>query len=87
VKVSHLHSNLSASRRTHDLRHTCLTLLLDERTPPHVVQQIAGHAALYATMTIYAHASTGQRRAALDQLGDHLAATTRHTFDDSTTVT
>ena len=73
--------------RFHDLRHTCLTLLLDERTPPHVVQQIAGHAALYATMTIYAHASTGQRRAALDQLGDHLAATTRHTFDDSTTVT
>jgi integrase len=59
--------------RFHDLRHTCLTLLLEQRTPPHVVQQIAGHAALYATMTIYAHASTEQRQNALDRLGSELA--------------
>jgi hypothetical protein len=44
-------------------------LLLEERTPPHVVQQIAGHAALYATVTIYAHASAEQRQSALDRLG------------------
>jgi integrase len=37
--------------RCHDLRHTCLTLLLEQHTPPPVVQQIAGQAALYATMT------------------------------------
>ena len=57
--------------RFHGLRHTCLTLL-EQHTPPHVVQQIAGHAALYATMTIYAHASTEQRQSALDRLGAQL---------------
>ena len=31
--------------RSHDLSHTCLILLLEQRTLPHVVQQIAGHAA------------------------------------------
>ena len=62
--------------RFHDLRHTCLTLLLEQHTPPHVVQQIAGHAALYATMTIYAHASAEQRQSALDRLGAHLTVGT-----------
>lgn len=62
--------------RFHDLRLTCLTLLLEDRTPPHVVQQIAGHAALYATMTIYAHASAEQRQSALDRLGEKLTAGT-----------
>jgi integrase len=72
---SRIRSAVTGSVRFHDLRHTCLTLLLEERTPPHVVQQIAGHAALYATMTIYAHASTEQRQAALDRLGDQLTRT------------
>jgi integrase len=31
--------------RLHDLRHTCVTLLLSEGAPPHVVQQIVGHSA------------------------------------------
>ena len=43
VKVSHLHSNHSASRRTHDLRHTVVSLLLELGTPPHIVQAIARH--------------------------------------------
>jgi integrase len=32
--------------RFHDLRHTCVTLLLDLGTPPHVVQEIVGHSAI-----------------------------------------
>jgi integrase len=73
--------------RFHDLRHTCLTLLLEQRTPPHVVQQIAGHAALYATMTIYAHASAEQRQGALDRLGAQLTAGTDSvTLKDGTDV-
>jgi len=76
--------------RFHDLRHTCLTLLLEQHTPPHVVQQIAGHAALYATMTIYAHASAEQRQGALDRLGAQLATgnepATRNRADDTTDV-
>jgi integrase len=72
--------------RFHDLRHTCLTLLLEQHTPPHVVQQIAGHAALYATMTIYAHASAEQRQGALNRLGAQLAGTDAAALEDGTDV-
>ena len=40
--------------RFHDLRHTCVTLLLDLGAPPHVVQEIVGHSDIEVTMTIYA---------------------------------
>ena len=39
----------------HDLRHTCLTLLLTLGTPPHITQAIAGHSHIDVTMMIYAH--------------------------------
>ncbi|WP_131769166.1 tyrosine-type recombinase/integrase [Candidatus Protofrankia californiensis] len=56
----------------HGLRHTCVTLLLDLGVPPHIVREIAGHAAIEVTMTIYAHASMGERRRALQRLDEHL---------------
>lgn len=59
--------------RFHDLSHTCVTLLLTEGVPPHVVQQIVGHSAIDVTMTIYAHTSLEEKRKALRQLGDRLA--------------
>jgi Phage integrase family len=37
--------------RLHDLRHTCVTLLLEAGVAPHIVQEIAGHSALEVTMT------------------------------------
>ena len=43
--------------RFHDLRHPCVTLLLDLGTPPHIVQEIVGHSAIEVTMNIYAHVS------------------------------
>jgi hypothetical protein len=55
--------------RLHDLRHTCVTLLLDQGTPPHVVQEIVGHSAIEITMTIYAHVSLEEKRKALRKLG------------------
>jgi integrase len=58
--------------RFHDMRHTCVSLLLAEGTPPHVVQQIVGHSAIDVTMTIYAHTSLEEKRAALDRLGKRL---------------
>jgi hypothetical protein len=58
VRVEHRDPAVDRTRR-----HACRTPLLEERTPPHVVKQIAGHAALYATMTIYANASAEQRQA------------------------
>jgi integrase len=58
--------------RFHDLRHTCVTLLLDLGTPPHVVQEIVGHSAIEVTMTIYAHVSLDEKRKALRKLGEAL---------------
>jgi len=55
--------------RFHDLRYTCVTLLLDLRTPPHVVREIVGHSDIEVTMTIYAHVSLDEKRKALRKLG------------------
>lgn len=59
--------------RFHDLRHTCVTLLLTEGVPPHIVQQIVGHSAIDVTMTIYAHTSLEEKRKALRLLGERLS--------------
>lgn len=58
--------------RLHDLRHTCVTLLLDLGVPPHVVRDIVGHSDIEVTMTIYAHVSLDEKRKALGKLGDAL---------------
>jgi integrase len=58
--------------RFHGMRHTCVSLLLAEGAPPHVVQQIVGHSAIDVTMTIYAHASLDEKRDALNRLGRRL---------------
>ena len=58
--------------RFHDLRHTCVTLLLDLGAPPHVVQEIVGHSAIEVTMTIYAHVSLDEKRRAPGKLGEAL---------------
>jgi integrase len=59
--------------RFHDLRHTCVTLLLTEGVAPHIVQQIVGHSGIDVTMTIYAHTSLEEKRKALRLLGERLA--------------
>jgi integrase len=58
--------------RFHDLRHTCVTLLLDLGAPPHVVREIVGHSDIEVTMTIYAHVSLEEKRKALGKLGEVL---------------
>jgi integrase len=57
------------STRFHDLRHTCVTLLLDLGTPPHIVREIVGHSDIEVTMTVYAHLSLQEKRKALGKLG------------------
>jgi integrase len=49
-----------------------VTLLLDLGVPPHTVREIAGHSAIEVTMTIYAHSSMAEKRAALEKLDDQL---------------
>ena len=58
--------------RFHDLRHTCVSLLLDLGTPPHVVREIVGHSDIEVTMTIYAHVPLDEKRKALGKLGEAL---------------
>ncbi|MEV7600478.1 site-specific integrase [Kitasatospora sp. NPDC089797] len=68
-----LRDRLGLSLRFHDLRHTCVTLLLDLGVPPHIVRQIAGHSDIGVTMKVYAHASLDEQRKALGSLSDKLA--------------
>jgi len=49
--------------RFHDARHTCVSLLLDLKVPPHIVREIVGHSDIEVTMAIYAHASLDEKRA------------------------
>jgi integrase len=66
------HATGEPQARFHDLRHTCVSLLLDAGIPPHVVREIVGHSAIDVTMTIYAHASLDEKRAAMSRLGERL---------------
>lgn len=68
-----LRKRLGLDVRFHDLRHSCVTLLLDLGVPPHIVQQIAGHSGIEVTMTVYAHASLDEMRKGLNRLGDTLS--------------
>ena len=68
MEVSHLHSNLSASRRTHDLRHTCATLLLSRGVSPRMVMDILGHSQIAVTMNIYGHVIPAMQQEAAGQI-------------------
>ena len=72
AKVSHLHSNHHASRRTHDLRHTVAQLLKKLRTAPNDAEEILGHARITTTLAIYTSGDEDDRRLALDQISDLL---------------
>ncbi|MFV2177641.1 site-specific integrase [Actinomadura sp. LOL_016] len=56
----------------HDMRHTCVSLLLHLGIAPNAVREIVGHSDIEVTMTIYAHTSLDDKRAALRKLGDAL---------------
>ncbi|MBA3489640.1 MAG: tyrosine-type recombinase/integrase [Longispora sp.] len=58
--------------RLHDLRHTVVTLLLEQNVLPHVVQAIAGHSDLAIMMKIYAQSNLGAMRGGLRRLDDQL---------------
>lgn len=58
--------------RLHDGRHTAATSF-GLGVPPHIVQEIVGHAHLGVTMGIYAHVSLTEKRTALDRLQEGLS--------------
>jgi integrase len=70
VKVSHLHSNHSASRRTHDLRHTFASTALAEGVPISEVSRWLGHKSITTTVDLYGHLvpeASARARDALDK--------------------
>jgi hypothetical protein len=75
AKVSHLHSNHSASRRTHDLRHSHATTLLLAGVPVHVVAARLGHADPSITLRVYAHVISDQLTEAADIFARAIADT------------
>jgi integrase len=55
--------------RSHDLRHTCVSLLLALGVASHIVREIAGPSDIKITMTAYAHGNLNEHAAALARLG------------------
>ena len=64
MKVSHLHSNHCASRRTHTLRHTAAMALLHAGVDTAVIALWLGHADTRSTQ-IYLHADMTIKEQAL----------------------
>ncbi|MFJ2439337.1 tyrosine-type recombinase/integrase, partial [Streptomyces sp. NPDC087658] len=81
---THLHSNHCASRRTHDLRHSTATLLLEQGVELVVIKELLGHAHIGVTATVYAHVRLRLQRNAIDTLSTALDGPAGHepTRDD-----
>lgn len=62
--------------RLHDLRHTCVSLLLAQGVHPRVVMEIVGHSAIEMTMNVYGHVNLDTQRRALDDLDEGLGRQT-----------
>jgi integrase/recombinase XerC len=60
-------SGLSDEVHFHSLRHTCASLLLQEKTPIYEVQKLLGHKSI-STTQIYAHLENEHLRQSLDRL-------------------
>ncbi|MCY7400712.1 MAG: tyrosine-type recombinase/integrase [Nocardioides sp.] len=56
--------------RLHDLRHTCVSMLLTLGVKPRVVREIVGQSAREMTMYVYAHVAVDEQRSAVDRLLD-----------------
>jgi len=54
--------------RIHDLRHTCVTLLLAAGVPVHVVSQRVGHASAKMTLDTYAHYMPSMQKQAVQAI-------------------
>ena len=69
AKVSHLHSNHCASRRTHDLRHTGNNLTAAAGANLRELMTRMGHSSTRAAL-IYLHSTDERQREIADALGD-----------------
>ena len=56
-------AGLPETTRMHDLRHSCISLLLAQGIPVKVVSEMAGHADVSITLSIYGHVLPDMQRA------------------------
>jgi len=61
-------AGLAATYRIHDLRHTFVSYLLSQNTPPRDVQEIVGHASFSTIVDIYGHLMPGAKREAAKKM-------------------
>ena len=61
-------AGLPETIRIHDLRHTFVSYLLSQNTPPRDVQEIVGHASFSTTVDIYGHLMPGAKRDAAKKM-------------------
>ena len=67
-----LKAGLPHSTRFHDLRHSCISLLLARGVPIKVVSQMAGHGDVSITLSVYGHVLPDQQGACADGMDDAL---------------
>ena len=65
-------AGLPHSTRFHDLRHSCISLLLSRGVPAKVVPEMAGHADVSITLSVYGHVLPDMRSTAADRIDDAL---------------
>ncbi len=65
-------AGLSHSVRFHDLRHSCISLLLARGVPVKVVSEMAGHADISVTLSVYGHVLPDMQGTAADGMDETL---------------
>ncbi len=65
-------AGLPHSTRFHDLRHSCISLLLARGVPVKVVSEMAGHADVSITLSVYGHVLPDMQSKAADGIDDAL---------------
>lgn len=65
-------AGLPHSVRLHDLRHSCISLLLSKGVPVKVVSEMAGHADISVTLSVYGHVLSDMQGTAADGMNEAL---------------
>ena len=65
-------AGLPHSVRFHDLRHSCISLLLAKGVPVKVVSEMAGHADISVTLSVYGHVLPDMQGTAADGIDEAL---------------
>jgi integrase len=65
-------AGLPHSTRFHDLRHSCISLLVSKNVPIKVVSEMAGHADVSITLSVYGHVMPDMQDKAMKAMDDAL---------------